>query len=335
MIDKFVAYRAEKKSTIYAIFEPCRWGLVSYETGDFTPGRRVPDGLQVVTSLGPDSIEQTELVVAELNRYAKSSDHDLTSVLGKLPAASSTAVDRFLRTYGIVARKEIIARSLKEWGAQSEDFDVEVKIQQDPNYAGEEPGVFRWSVSGTYKLNDEEEDSGAHEIFEMHGIILDHELTRYSLGDPTGTLDVFSSEDQRYHVLFKGDDWHPKVQAQLEGSGSFLEGTRTLVIQQAWLDPAWRGRGLGPMLIAKASRLTAGSDDILIATIPYASESEDESRESAELRKVEAVWASLGFEPYIGDKDIWIRSAYEFEETYAEFAQRVDRPAVFSSVEVR
>lgn len=95
-------------------------------------------------------------------------------------------------------------------------------------------------------------------------------------------------------LLDPDGDLHGDLADSMNGVGSSL-----LILNSVDVVPGWRGYGVGVYLAGEAL-LAMDGDAHCVATVPAPmDDSEGEVRQRA-IRKLERVWAQLGFEPYRG-----------------------------------
>lgn len=95
-------------------------------------------------------------------------------------------------------------------------------------------------------------------------------------------------------LLDPDGDLHEDLADSTNGVGSNL-----LILNSVQVAPKWRGYGVGAYLAGEAL-LSMDGDAQCVATVPAPmDDSEGEAKHRA-IRKLERVWAQLGFEPYVG-----------------------------------
>jgi hypothetical protein len=101
-----------------------------------------------------------------------------------------------------------------------------------------------------------------------------------------------------------------KVEDLIESAGHGM-----LIIDSVWLEPSWRGHGLGPLLVGMVIE-HLGAARQFVALQPAPTEHHDTAGAEVEeipaagrgvvVEKLGALWAQLGFE--LVDDNVWILS---------------------------
>jgi GNAT superfamily N-acetyltransferase len=81
-------------------------------------------------------------------------------------------------------------------------------------------------------------------------------------------------------------------------------GNNILILDRLWLEPAWRGRGLGPIAAAAAIlRLSRGCRLVACYPAPF-DRIEDPERRIRSIEALGAIWADVGFK--LWDDGVWM-----------------------------
>ncbi|MFJ9448469.1 hypothetical protein ACIRRH_42730 [Kitasatospora sp. NPDC101235] len=150
----------------------------------------------------------------------------------------------------------------------------------------------RWTVS-VAPMGDEDEDGPQA-----------GELTLYRLRDYTGHSRLTAADSESGELLsiaeavLDGNDYNEEFQKAIDMPVGDL-----LVLDRVYLDPTYRGFGLGPLFAAEAIRRLEGGC-CAVAVEPGATEwPEDESLvteaySAAATRKIAALWETIGFQHF-------------------------------------
>jgi GNAT superfamily N-acetyltransferase len=158
---------------------------------------------------------------------------------------------------------------------------------------------------GSVELVDDDDES------EKIGYIVAHTVDYEEMANPFIVLDDESADlGHIAGVIFDpaSGKMRSKVTDLIESAGYGM-----LIIDSVWLEPSWRGHGLGPLLVGMVIE-HLGAARQFVALQPAPIEHHDSAGAVAEeipaggrrvvVEKLGALWAQLGFE--LVDDDVWI-----------------------------
>lgn len=130
--------------------------------------------------------------------------------------------------------------------------------------------------------------------------VLSVDLTRCR--DPWGELDA--SNDAVAHIGETVFDQNTGQLAEAFDSRLRRVGERVLVVDYVELEPAWQRRNLAALLVAESlDQLRADCRVMVCLPGPLERRDLDDAEHDEALRRMQAVWAQVGFTPY--DAGVW------------------------------
>jgi GNAT superfamily N-acetyltransferase len=174
---------------------------------------------------------------------------------------------------------------------------VSLRFSYEQPLDAELPAVQVWDVDAVESVWEDDGEGAPieHSVARM-------QIVKGSLDDPSlwdqldaieGDLEVIGSE-----LLDHRGDLTSDVYDHVSGGGSYL-----LILNSVRVAPAWRGFGVGVMLAGLALQ-TLGDDAACVATFPAPLDGSQGKARKEAVRKLEKVWAQLGFQPFGGG--VWI-----------------------------
>ncbi|MFN2502824.1 MAG: GNAT family N-acetyltransferase [Acidimicrobiales bacterium] len=104
-------------------------------------------------------------------------------------------------------------------------------------------------------------------------------------------VNLEAGQDVRAFADTASGEWREQTEG---GPGS----SHVLVLERVWVDPAYRGHGLGPIIAATVvDRLGRGCHLAACYPAPFAGDCRPEDREQ-EIEALGRIWAKVGFQPW-------------------------------------
>jgi hypothetical protein len=172
-----------------------------------------------------------------------------------------------------------------------ESVALEVTLEQF--LTNDLPAVQSWDIVAIAHHWDEIDTSGNHRQERIATInIAIGALTHASLWDQLDSLEGDLSTVGAAVLDLKEGDLRDDLLDQLEGMGSKL-----LILNSVKLTDRWRGYGVGALLAGEAILALYG-DAQCVATYPAPLDGSTGADRARAVKKLERVWAQLGFEAY-------------------------------------
>lgn len=165
-------------------------------------------------------------------------------------------------------------------------------------------------------------------ILEAHGLMID----LWRVQNIYDALDA-RSEDYANFIPMFGEHGHYGELELVEELEDLLEpgGSQVVILDRAWLAPAWRGcGGVGRLLTIRLLRWLC-DDPRAVALKPFPIDlDEDQKQDEAVFRKamttVRRTWKSVGFQPF--SDDIWVLDPRtgSYDRTVRRLSKRLGLP---------
>lgn len=163
-----------------------------------------------------------------------------------------------------------------------ESIELEYTSSERVGSPDEDAGLVRWNVTATSVPGEDDEEE------QLVGRLRLATVDLYTPVEPLDLFDMVSDDSYRVGRAILGEDG--RLRPELE---SFESTSRVIVLDTVVLEPAWRGRGLGPVLAGQALRRLSGGCG-LAATYPGPLVDLGYSTEEA-AQRLAVVWGKLGF----------------------------------------
>jgi GNAT superfamily N-acetyltransferase len=176
------------------------------------------------------------------------------------------------------------------------DWRGEATVTVYPQDEDEEPGGAWWDQEGAALAKTVAGDGLKLTILRATGLLVD--LSRVK--NIYDALDARSADYEVFCPMFEGPG-SPELAAELQEELAAYS-SQVVLVDRAWLAPAWRGHGIGRLLTARLLGWVC-PDPMVVALMPSPialdeKQQEDEAAFSQEMAKVRRTWKSVGFRPF-------------------------------------